>query len=278
MTTYEIGQTVTVGIKVYDSTGTLANLGGGNPTCTVTKPDGSTTAATVTTTGTGLYQGSLTGTLFGRYRFTFTGSGTNSGGTPWTDVADVFPADPRFIISLSDVKSGLNMPSTVSVNDDELRLYIAAATMVIENIAGPVLQATLVEKYDGGRTSINLRHVPIAGVTTITEWGVTLSSANDYIVNTKSGVVTRVIGINDFPFRYGTQQIVITYTVGGSSLNPNVLLAARELVRYWWQWGQQGQAGRGRSPGTNDVVAAGYAVPNRVMELLSPETAIPGIA
>ena len=52
MTTYEVGQTATVALKVYDATGALADLGGGNPTCTVTKPDGTTTAATVTKNST----------------------------------------------------------------------------------------------------------------------------------------------------------------------------------------------------------------------------------
>ena len=67
MATYSVGQTAYSVLRVYSSGTTLADLGGGDATCTVTKPDGTTTSASVTKTATGIYQAQLTTTQAGRH-------------------------------------------------------------------------------------------------------------------------------------------------------------------------------------------------------------------
>lgn len=272
MSTFEIGQTVTVAIKVYDSTGALANVGG-TMTCTVTKPDGSTAAATVTNPSTGTYQAALTGTLAGRYRYTFTGTGTNSGGTPWTDVADVWPADPRLIISLADAKAELNHVS--NINDDELRLYIAATTEVIEEIVGRVLAATVTETFDGGKTAVLLSERATV-ISTVTVGGVATTS---YVANLDAGIVYAGSTSSPSTFTSGRQNVVVTYTSGASTIDPNVVLAARVIAAHLYQVGQQGRRGRNSNEDIT-VLSSGYAVPSRAVELCraSRSRKMPGFA
>ena len=266
MSTYELGQTLTFVVQVTDDAGAAADLGGGDPACTLVKPDGTAGTATVTRKGLGLYWGSVVSSQVGRWRGTFTGTGTNAGKLPWTDVADAWPADPRLIISLADAKAALNFPT--SVNDDEVRLYIASATLVIEDIIGPVLAATRTHSFDGARSSYVLPEVEVSGITSVVVSGVIMPSTS-YVLDTYSGVVRPYLT----RFIWGIQNVVITYTVGASTIPPNVILAARELVRHQYQIGQQGSAGRGRPQPDSDVFSpSGYAVPRRVIELLAPQT------
>ncbi len=280
MTTYEVGQTATVAISIYDSTGVLADLGGGNPTCTVTKPDGTTGTATVTKTATGKYQGAYVTASAGRHRFTFTGSGTNSGALPWSDVADVWPADPRLILSLADAKSALNVPSGTRVNDDELRLYIAATTEVIEDIVGAVLSSTRTQTFDGGGYALLLWERPLA-ITSVTANGVALTAGSGYVADMSAGVIYGGSTYCTDEFTPGRQNIVVSYTTGSSSIDPNIILAAREEVRFLYQIGQQGgRPSLGGSVPDLSWTPSGFAVPQRVIELCAPSAArrMPGIA
>lgn len=280
MTTYEVGQTATVALKVYDSAGALADLGGGNPTCTVTKPDGTTTTATVTKNSTGYYQGAYTTTTAGRHRFTFTGTGTNSGALPWSDVVDVWPADPRLILSLSDAKAALNVPAGTRVNDDELRLYIAATTAVIEDIVGSVLTTSKTETFDGGTCSVPLAQRATA-ITSVVVGGTTLTAGTQYVANLVSGLVYAGSTSSSSTFTSGAQNVVVTYTTGSSSIDPNVILAAREEVRFLYQIGQQGgRPSLGGAPTDLSWTPSGFAVPQRVIELCAASAArrMPGFA
>lgn len=280
MTTYEVGQTATVVLKVYSSPDVLADLGGGDPTCTVTKPDSTTTAATVTKTATGTYQAALTTTLAGRYRFTFTGTGTNSGALPWSAVADVWPADPRLIISLDDAKAALNVPSTARVNDDELRLYIAATTEVIEDIVGAVLSTTRTETFDGGGYAVLLSERATA-IASVTLNGTALVSGTSYVANLAAGIIYGGSTYSTEEFYPGRQNLVVTYTTGSTSIDPNIILAAREEVSFLYQLGQQGgRPSLGGNMPDMSWTPSGFAVPKRVMELCAPSAArrMPGIA
>lgn len=269
MTTFEIGQTVSVALQTFDSAGALANVG--SMTCTVTKPDGTTVAGTVTNTGTGEYQASTPGTFAGRYRFTFTATGANSGGTPWTDVADVWPADPRLIISLSDAKAELNM--IPNVNDDELRLYIAAATPVVEEIVGRVLTETVVERHDGGKTGV-LLHERAADITSVVVDGVTLTEGADWYASTEAGIVYAGSQSTPSRFDFGRRNVVVTYTVGDAIIPANIIAGARIIVAHQYSVGQQGRAGAGRSGAAVDVaiLGSGYAVPARGRAHAKPPT------
>lgn len=268
MTTYEVGQTITAGPYLNYVSGALTDTGS-LPTCTVTKPDGTTTAGTVTKTSTGTYVPTFAVTTqAGRHRLTLTGGGSNNGGLPWSDVVDVWPADPRFIIGLADARAAINEIGTA--DDDELRFFMAAVTPVIEDIVGPVLGAAKTWPADGGKEAILIPH-EIATITSVTEDGRTLTEGLDYVVNYSAGVIYRGQSLARLPWMPGVQNIAVNYTVGGQAIDPNALLAAREELRFLFQNGQQGGArpGFGDSAGYDQIVStpSGFAVPRHVLEL-----------
>lgn len=272
MTTYEVGQTLTFGLSVYDDAGALANVGTMGQ-ATITRPDGTTTTVTPTTSATGLYAAAHTSTQAGRYRCTFTGTGANSGALPWTDVADVWPADPRLIISLADAKGELSTES--NVNDDELRLYIAATTPVIEEIVGRVLAATLTETFDGGKAAVLLSEHATA-ITSVTVGGV---ATTNYVANLDAGIVYAGTSTSPTSFTWGRQNVVVTYTTGGSSIDPNIVLAARVVAAHLYRVGQQKRSGKS-SPDEVTILSSGFAVPSRAVELCrgSRDRKMPGFA
>ena len=273
MAVFDLGDAATFTVTIRDSTGAPANATA--VTGTVTKPDGTTATVAVTNPSTGTYSGAYTPTLPGRHVIRWVATGANA--ASYTDVFDVLAADPRFIISLSDAKDSLNITNTA--HDEEIREYLAAATDVIEAIAGPVLTRTVVETHDGGESSLLLRNVPVAAVSSVVEASTTLA-ATDYAFDPLAGTLTRVIGIQPWVWRYGFQNIVVTYTVGAGTVPYYVILAARELIRHWYQRGQQAPrpAFGGAAADTDGVYVAGYAVPNYVVGMLAPAGGIPGIA
>lgn len=278
MATYEVGQTIQWGLTVTDADGALADPGTG-PTGTVTLPDGTTAAATVARTSIGLFTATLVSTQAGRHRLTWAGSGTNSGGFPYTDVADVWPSDPRLIIGLADARAALNIPATITVNDDELRLHIAAATPVLEDIVGPVLMGSRVEIWSGvGKMGLALGAIPTA-ITTVVEDSVTLA-ASAYCFD-EDGVLWRGSAPRaGYWSSASPRNVVVTYTVGAAQIPPNLVAAAREEVRFLYQR-QQGQRPTFNvAEGGMAFTPSGFAVPRFVLELCKPSKAgrMPGFA
>jgi len=277
-----VGQTLNFGLYVYNTAGALADLGGGDPTATVTLPDGTTEVASVTKTATGTYAAALVTTQAGRHLCTWTGTGDNSGGLPYRDVAEVAPADPRLIVSLADARDALNIASSATESDDEIRVYIRAATEVIEDLVGPVLEASITEKHTGGGWAIGL-HRRAEAITSVTEDGTALS-ASDYSLDAASSILWR--GTYPGAARWAaatTTGITVVYTVGRSTVDPNVRLAARELIRHLYAVGQQPWRqpyGGGLDDVSMTVTPTGHAVPHRVVQLLGPSMArrMPGIA
>jgi len=276
VSTYELGQTLVFTVQVVDDNGSAADLGGGNPTCTVTRPDNTTTTATVTKPSTGLYWGSLASSnQVGRWRGVFTGTGANSGKLPFTDVIDVWPADPRLIISLADAKAELN--HTTDINDDELRLYIAATTEIVEHIVGAVLVSTEVETFNGGKTAVLLSERATA-ITSVTVNGV---ASTDYTADLDSGIVYSGSTTAPSYFSSGRQNVVVTYTTGSSSIPPSTIAGARSIAAHLYASSQQSRRGRGRSgDGDGTQLVLGYAIPNAAVEKLSNQRVnrMPGFA
>lgn len=279
MTTYyEVGQTIAARVKNYNAAGALTTPGGGAPTCTVTRPDGTTGSGTVSTIAAGDFQATFVSTMEGWYWFTFSASGTDSGGFPKAVNVLVRPAGAsgRLLMSLSDAKDALNIPATVTTSDDELMLYIAAATDYVENITGPLLSATgRTWTADGGRSSVLLPEKATA-ITSVTVDG---TATTDYTADLRAGIVYAGTGsaAGYDTFDYGRANVVVTYTVGGSTVPPAAVLAARELVRYWWQTSQQG--GRPAFGGAGDSPTEPFFPARRVQEILSGiDDVMPGIA
>jgi hypothetical protein len=274
--TYTVGQTIVWGLKTYSPAGALADLGGGNPTATVTKPDATTTTATVAKTATGTYTGTFLTTLTGRHRVSWTGSGDNSGGLPYVDVADVWPVNPRFLISLADARAALNVAAATVVDDDELRGYLTAATVVVEHMVGPVLVDTR-EVTVSGRDRLSIPLDGITGVVEVVEDGSILAAA-DYCFDEHGNLWRGSRPGSGVWSGAGVRNVAVEYTVGAAVVPDNVRLAAAHLVRHWWQQGQQSYYVGGEPEAIGAGWVAGYAVPNYVRDLLAPSMSFYGFA
>jgi hypothetical protein len=284
----DLGDVAAFAIQIKDATGTLANASA--VTCVITLPDATTTSPTVANPTTGNYQINYPTTQVGRHSLRWIATGSNSG--TYSDSFDVIAGDSGYLCSLQDLRDELNLTSTNTVHDDELRLYLSATTPIIEDIAGPQLRQTFTEQFDGGVQNIILRHAPIASVSTVIEyWGsysftlaqaATPSDAGQYsfTVDPTVGTITRRTpsGAATF-FAAGLRNIHVTYTVGTGVVPGNVRLAARRQAAHLYRSSQQGSR---PSFGTGDVELAvtpsGYAVPRAVIELVKPNRRPPGIA
>ncbi len=279
MPTFEVGQTITWGLKTYDSAGALGDVGTG-PTATVTKPDGTTTSAVVTKTATGTYSATYTASAVGRWLCRWSGSGLNAGGLPYTDLAIVGDYS-RLIIPLGEARAALNLPAGQVANDDEVRNVVAAATEVIEDIVGPVAGDTVTDTFSGRwRYALPLTRMA-TGITEVTEDGVTLDPLVDYALD-EHGMLHRGTSIGSMAWSgSGIANVVVEYTVGRTITPASVLEAARDLVRHLYGRQQSGRPMLGSLADPGMVTTpSGFAVPNAVLELCKPHRAgrVPGLA
>ena len=261
--------------------GTLAKVqwtrpAGHTVTLAVIKPDGTTLTPAPTVDETvGAYSAPLPCDFAGRYVLRWTD--TTEAAT-FVDVLEVWPEDPRFLISLEAAAEALQWrPPDIAKNGDRLRLYIAAATEVIEDIAGAILGRTVVQPSDGGRTGVALWERPTDVVSVTVNGTVT----TDYIVNVNAAIVyAKPAGTR---FADGIQNVIVTYRTGGQRVPASIQLGTAELVRHLWQVGQQSSTGSPVESTTQDprqtsLTRSGFAVPNRVIELIGNHHALPGTA
>lgn len=196
------------------------------------------------------------------------------------------------IVGLTEVKLHLNDPKGDRVNDVLLARYIDAARYVIEGLVGSVVPTQYTEFYDGGKPFVALRHRPVISVDAVTEYyglgaytltNQPLGSQSDYFGYTvdlpRAKVIRRAMGSDAVLFIPGTENVKVTYTAGRSPTPDHIKYAACELVRFWWQQGQQGGSstympGGGQAPDPAPIY--GYAIPNRIREILLPDLQPPG--
>lgn len=181
----------------------------------------------------------------------------------------------RGLTSLVNVKLSLGLPIAANAAlDTDMEAYISAATPVIEDITGPMYAESRTVYFDGGTAAVSLPF-RFNAVTTVTVSG---TATTNYVANVRAGVIYAGGSTSPTTFEYGTQNVVVVVTVGYATIPPNIELAARELVRHWWQIGRQGV--RPDVQGAPDAapVAQGFAVPRRVTELCAPHARLAGFA
>lgn len=242
-----------------------------------TRPEAATLSAEVirpdSTPGTAMVD-QATGTativadMAGRWRITW----STDTGILYTDVFDVWPADPRFIISIEDALAGLNAGRANREYIDDLRLYIAAATPVIEDITGPVIAQAKTRVFTSGNSLIVLPAATSEVLDVMVDGQLYTGWSEEFGILYAGAVGSSVV----FP---GTR-VTVSWQEGGAQVPPNVRLAARELVRHWVQIGKQYAGGSGvRSDPSDEVFTpSGFAVPRRVVELCAPNQQIGGFA
>ena len=183
------------------------------------------------------------------------------------------------LLTLADAKAQLDIET--STHDTELQVYIDAMTAVIERHVGPVENRVVTETVSGRGTTLCLLQVPVVSLTSLTPivlGGLPLTTA-DVVVDNELGVIRRVNG----SVFYGGPWTAV-YTAGRGSVPPTIKLAALILLQHLWrtQYGaSRGLSGIGGGEDysvTEPIPGWGYAIPNRVLQLLEAYKAPPGVA
>lgn len=179
------------------------------------------------------------------------------------------------LITLEYALEGLNLLTPdyaasipLSARDADVVAYIAAATPIIEGLCGPVLSAVVSRRFHGGKSAVLLTEK----VTAAQIMGVSVdgSSVSGYVVDEPTGAIY-ADGVGSL-FPDGVRNVVVTMTSGYPVVPASIQLAARELVRHWWQQGKQGNRPSfgDAAPGGPMDTPQGFAVPRRVIDLCRP--------
>lgn len=187
-------------------------------------------------------------------------------------------ADP--LLTLADAKAQLDI--TTSTDDAELLVYVEAVTAAIERYTGPVINRTVTEVVTGRGLALVLAQVPVVELISLTPLTAAGAAVNtdDVYLNPDAGTVHRRDGGS---FTGGPWEA--EYVAGRGTTTPATInLAARILLQHLWrtQYGaSRGLAGIGGGDDvsvTEPVAGWGYAIPNRVLQLLEPYKVPPGVA
>ncbi|WP_159066326.1 head-tail connector protein [Streptomyces hygroscopicus] len=182
------------------------------------------------------------------------------------------------LLSLDEAKAQLDIDS--GRYDVELQAYIDSLTAVIERYVGPVENREVTETVNG-RATLCLTQVPVVSLASLTPVlsGGRAIAVSDVAVDAPTGVVRRLDG---GAFSGGPWTAV--YTAGRGTVLPTINLAARMLLQHLWRTQYGASRGLGSIGGSDDFAVTepipgfGYAVPNRVLQLLEPYRLPPGVA
>ncbi|MFD5033646.1 hypothetical protein ACFWM0_25045 [Streptomyces sp. NPDC058405] len=180
------------------------------------------------------------------------------------------------LLTLDEAKAQLDIETDAS--DTELQAYVDALTPVIERYVGPVENRTVTEQVDGRSTRLALTQVPVVSVTSFTPvmLGGLAIAVDAMHLDGDAGVLRRLDG----GVFYGGPWTAV-YTAGRGAVPPTINLAARILLQHLWrtQYGAARGGGGADDFSVNEPVAGwGYAVPNRVLQLLEAYKLPPGVA
>ncbi|MFF8659464.1 hypothetical protein [Streptomyces huasconensis] len=180
------------------------------------------------------------------------------------------------LLTLAEAKQQLDIET--GAHDGELQLYVDALAPVIEGYIGPVENRVVTETIASHGASLALRQTPVVSLTSLVPVldGAALDVAT-LAVDTVTGVITRR---DRSLFAAGPWTVV--YVAGRGGVPATVKLAAAILLQHLWR--TQYGAARGAVGGGDDysvtepVIGFGYAVPNRVLQLLEPYKTPPAVA
>lgn len=234
---------------------------------TVTQPDGTVLApARVVTSDGAAHQATFTPTLPGRHLVEWTSPADSN-----VDVVDAWPKDPRYLVSVAQVRDRLRTRENKAGDKFEsLPLYIAAASAVVESLVGPQFtsEETVTLVSPNGQRAVTLPHINIA-VAAVAVDGSNLD-VGAYSVDEDAGIVWVDIGKQS--------KVQIDYTVGGSVVPVAAQMACLEIIAHSWQQTRQGVAAVDPTSSGTTLISMGYAIPNRALEWLQAIPKVTGLA
>lgn len=258
-----------------------APVNAGSVTLTVTLPNNTPSQfGPIAPVTTGIYQYDYQTIQAGPHRVYWQGTGANPGAH--SDVFNVHPAAPPYLLSLADAKEQLNKIATI--DDEELRRLVESATAAVErHLDKAVVRRTVTEKRDMGNPSpsrspdilqsFTLTTKPVISLTSVVaaDGGLTWNPSNMTV--TEGGVVRVLAG----SVIWGP--VTFTYEAGMLITPAEYSEAAGIIVQHIWQNTQRGQKGPARAgletPGAG-FTSFGYSIPYAALELLGPS--LSGIA
>lgn len=279
--TYDLGDVVPLGITITDATGANANASA--VTCTITLPDGTTTTGSVTNPSTGLYNCDFQPSQVGRHSVRWVATGTNA--SAFADDFTVRDYANIGVVSLNEVKTHLNISTTDTTLDDELRSFMDAATDLIENYLGIIIgkRTFTNELYDGNSEFIRIRNPKVISVTSVYENGQLLNSGQ-YVMDDTGQRLYRIgsgtlYATNSYGYwSGGMNNVSVTYVAGFVNPPSAVRQGTLETIRHLWQTQRGAMNVMGRTQTGDEMYPAStYSLPRRAMELLDPAS-LPGLA
>lgn len=182
------------------------------------------------------------------------------------------------LLTLEQAKSILSLPLGTEY-DDELTVYIDALTEVIEGLVGPIDPREVVEQADARGQTLVLLQVPALSLTAFSPVlsGGSAVAVADLHLDGASGAVGRLDGAD-----WSGGPWTVTYQAGRAAVPASLTVAARMLLQHWWRTrygAARGNPGGGEDYDVNEPVPGfGYAIPNRVLQLLEPYRRPPVVA
>ena len=202
-------------------------------------------------------------------------------------------ADTYDLLSLAEAKATLGQSAAATDLDTTIASYVTAVSRMLDEACGPLVTRTVTaEKYSGDGTAIiKLRQMPASAITSCTEYqgttAVTLTvetigttPSAGCILDPATGLLYRRAGGWDDAWYPGRGNISVTYTAGRyantAAVDARVKRAAGMLLRHLWAIDK----GSGNMMfGEVDMpIPMGFAIPNRVREMLSDFWLVPGFA
>lgn len=266
-------------------------------TATVRSPSGTSTAytwagATVTRNSAGNFQLDFVVTEAGRWFVRWVGTGAAA--ATREELYDVIPSGvlggaTLDVITLAEGRAAINMHASDTSQDTEIAAYITAVSQRLDQVVGPVVVRTVTaETHDGIGSTIQLHHYPVSTITTVTEYvgatGTVLTAetvgaattANDYALDARYGILTRRSGAADTYFSLGRSRVVVTYVAGRfattAAVSPLFKTAATVMLAHIWRREQSSD------PMTAYQRSHGIAIPRVVRDLLGDEWRLPAMA
>ncbi|MEV8043564.1 hypothetical protein AB0P02_06885 [Streptomyces griseoluteus] len=268
---FDLGSTVRLAADCTDPAGVLATAA--TAAVTVTLPDGSTASPAASETGTvGRYQADYVTTAAGRHlvRWQFT-----SPAHAYTDMFDVREAAPPALLSLADARTHLK--KTDHGDDDEIREWIEACTRAVEQLVGPVVARTVTQDLAfASSRSVALALAPALALVSVDALtpGDTSYAVDSLRLDGATGIVTRVDGgLLHGPLR-------VTYRVGRTTVPANIRAAAKIILQHLWRTRQgpgRPQRGLDDYDVSEPIPGLGFAIPNRAVQLLDPDSLGPEV-
>ena len=278
---YDLGDVVPLGITITDSTGANANASA--VTCTIILPDGTSSIGSVTNPTTGQYNCDFSPSQVGRHSVRWLATGTNA--AAFTDDFVVRDYAEIGAVSLSEVKTHLNISATDTSLDEELRLFMDAATDLAEGYLGIIIgQRTYTsELYDGGNEFLRIRNPKVLSIASVYENDQLLNSGQ-YVIDPTGQRLYRIgsgtlYATNSYGYwTAGMNNVKITYTAGFTNPPAAIRQGVLEIIRHLWQTQRGGINVMNRNNSGDEMYSTPtYSLPRRAMELLDPAS-LPGMA